>query len=566
MSSEPGGSAGSEIEELRARVGRLEEAMLRRGVPSAELGFEPGARQPVAPVLPATAQSPVTAAPTAPAPGAASSAAPIPDSQRLRMPSLQAGGPGADDRSLESRIGSQWFNRVGILAVLIGMAWFLKLAIDNHWIGPLGRVLIGLLAGAGLIAWSERFRSKGYAAFSYSLKALGSGVLYLSLWASFSLFHLLPAGAAFAAMVLVTAFNGWMAWVQDAELLALYSIVGGLATPLLVATGGNHEVALFSYLLLLDITVMVLGVLRPWSRLLFMAFCGTAAIACGWWFSDYTVAERGQTGFFFACFFLIFAFAPRLARRRDEGEGAEAKAAAPGGWDSLALVLLPVLNASLGFIGLYELLDRPATQWAGPWLAVLFAAFYLVLLQLPARGRLKSSSPVLASLHLAAAVVFLTIAIPLKAEGRWLTIGWLAEGAALFWVAIRTRQQLLRGLALACLALGLGALLVENPEASLRPFVNERFGAYAVAIAVFVLVAWLAHREHASEAEGLSGAWGGIAAGAVLVMNALVLLAVSLEIDSYWHAQDRLLGLRPRLAGRGAWQVLEQHRMFAQFS
>ena len=45
-----------------------------------------------------------------------------------------------DDRSLESRIGSQWFNRIGILAVLIGVAWFLKLAIDNHWIGPLGRV------------------------------------------------------------------------------------------------------------------------------------------------------------------------------------------------------------------------------------------------------------------------------------------------------------------------------------------------------------------------------------------------------------------------------------------
>src|ERR1017187_5439308 len=39
-----------------------------------------------------------------------------------------------DSRSLESRIGSQWFNPVGILAVLIGMAWFLKLAIDNQWI------------------------------------------------------------------------------------------------------------------------------------------------------------------------------------------------------------------------------------------------------------------------------------------------------------------------------------------------------------------------------------------------------------------------------------------------
>jgi uncharacterized membrane protein len=143
------------------------------------------------------------------------------------------------------------------------VAWFLTLAIDNNWIGPLGRVLIGLLAGAGIVAWSERLYRRGYAGFSYSLKALGSGILYLSLWAAFSLFNLVPAVAAFAAMMLVTAFSGFLAWVQDAELLALYGILGGLATPLLLATGGNHEVTLFTYLLALDFAVLVLAVLRP---------------------------------------------------------------------------------------------------------------------------------------------------------------------------------------------------------------------------------------------------------------------------------------------------------------
>src|ERR1700750_1436350 len=40
-----------------------------------------------------------------------------------------------EDRSVESRLGSQWFNRIGIIAVLIGVALFLKFAFDNHWIG-----------------------------------------------------------------------------------------------------------------------------------------------------------------------------------------------------------------------------------------------------------------------------------------------------------------------------------------------------------------------------------------------------------------------------------------------
>ena len=96
--------------------------------------------------------------------------------------------------SLERRIGSQWLNRVGVVAVLIGVSYFLKLAFDNGWIGPGLRVLIGCLAGVGLCWWSERFRRPNSLAFSHSLKAVGVGVLYLSLWASFQLYHLLPRG------------------------------------------------------------------------------------------------------------------------------------------------------------------------------------------------------------------------------------------------------------------------------------------------------------------------------------------------------------------------------------
>src|SRR5206468_8927631 len=200
--------------------------------------------------------------------------------------------------------------------------WFLKLAFDNHWIGPLGRVFIGLLAGAALIAWSEIFEKRGFAAFAYSLKAVGSGTLYLSLWAAFSVYALMPAWAAFGAMILVTAFNGYISWTRNAELLALYAIAGGLTTPLLVSTGGNHEVTLFSYLLILDIAVLVLAALRPWSRLLFAAFTGTVVFIAGWWVSFYSQAQEGRTAFFLACFFLIFAFAPRLVRAKLDEHGA----------------------------------------------------------------------------------------------------------------------------------------------------------------------------------------------------------------------------------------------------
>ena len=540
------GSLEDQVGELRLRVLRLEQVLEAHGIAVEKATPAAQVQVPIA-----------TSAPAATPPMAAPAGMPRPpqgwpSQTPVAPPSFGYADKVAkqETRSLESRIGSQWFNRVGILAMLIGVAWFLKLAFDNHWIGPLGRVFIGLVAGAALIAWSERFEKRGFAAFAYSLKAIGSGTLYLSLWAGFSVYALMPAWAAFGAMILVTAFNGYISWARNAELLALYAIAGGLTTPLLVSTGDNHEVALFSYLLILDIAVLALASLRPWSRLLFAAFTGTALFITGWWSSFYSQEQEGRTAFFLTCFFLIFAFAPRLVRARlDE------HAASPA-WDKLALVFLPVLNAALGFLAFYSLPYSTTQDWAGPWIAVAFAAFYLLLLRLPARGVLLRSPAVLSGLHLAIAVVFLTIAIPLKTHGRWMTIGWLVEGAALLWVASRLGQLLLRTFALLCLALGLCALLMVNPSASNTPLFNERFGTFCVGIAVFAFVAWLARNSTHEEVVEPLMRWPLLAAASILAVNALILVAISNEIHSYWSS----------LSWRGNWALEHEYGMYAHFT
>jgi uncharacterized membrane protein len=542
------GSLEDQLAELRLRVLRLEQVLRSQGlvVEKTEAAAIAEPTVPLGPPAVIPAAPPFEAPPLqVPYPAATF---PIPVTPPLFGHRDQVSQ--RDTRSLESRIGSQWFNRVGILAMLIGVAWFLKLAFDNHWIGPLGRVFIGLVAGAALIAWSERFERRGFTAFAYSLKAIGSGTLYLSLWAAFSVYALMPAWAAFGAMIIVTAFNGYISWSRNAELLALYAIAGGLTTPLLVSTGGNHEVTLFSYLLILDIAVLVLVTLRPWSRLLFAAFAGTAFFIAGWWSTFYSVEQELRTAFFLACFFLIFAFAPRLVRIKVDEYGSSSA------WDKLAMVPLPILNAALSFLAFYSLPSSVTADWAGPWIAVAFAAFYLFLLRLPARGVLLASPALLSALHLATAIVFLTIAIPLKTHGRWMTIGWLVEGAVLLWVARRVGQLLLRIFALLCLALGLGALLLVDTPAATTPFFNERFGTFCVGIAVFAFVAWLARQSTAEEPVEPLLRWSSLAAGAVLAVNALILLAIGWEIHSYWWL----------LRWRGNWTLTHDYRMYAHFT
>ena len=526
------GTVEAQLQHLQERVGALESALRLSGI--ALTGTD---RQPIPP-RPPSVDEPILPAPPPPLLPA--------------TPIFNSHPAPRQNASLENRIGSQWFNRIGIVALLIGVSWFLKLAFDNHWIGPLGRIVIGLLAGAALIAWSERFRRKGFPAFSYSLKAVGSGTLYLSLWAAFSVYHLLPSSIAFAAMIAITAFNGYMAWHGDAELLALYAIVGGLSTPLLVSTGQNHEVALFTYLLLLDLAVLILVTLKPWSRLLFSAFTGTAIYVAGWYFTFYDDAEFARTALFLTAFFLLFAFAPRLIRLAPGSKG-------DTGWDILALGLLPVANAALVFLTFYDMLERRQTPWAEPWFAVLLAAFYLLLLKLPSAGPFRPNTALSESFELTSTVVFLSLAIPLKTHGRWLTAGWLVEAAALLWVAQRTHLRLLRFLALLSLTLGLYALVTINPPAITTPILNQRFATWCIAIAVAVFAAWITHTASQTESQAEKdepASWSSLTPLFIVLTNLLILAAISLEIHGYWWS----------IRWRGNFALFHDFRMYAQFT
>ena len=454
-----------------------------------------------------------------------------------------------DKGSLENRIGSQLFSRIGIVALLVATTLFLKWAIDNHFIGPLGRILAGLLAGVAVVVWSERFRHKGFSAFSYSLKAVGSGALYLSLWAAFQLYHLLPAEAALGAMILVTAWNAYMAWSQNSQLLAAYALAGAFATPLLLATGGNHEVFLFTYILAIDIAAVALVRLKSWPRLLLGAFPATVAFFIGWYAEYYGAFNVGQpveiTTFFIVLFFLVFVM-PTI-RRPQDGERTRTP---------ITEIFLPLADATFAALALYSVLQDAHHHDLLPWVAVLFGAFYLGLMRLP-------QTRVASAVHLSLAVVFLTIAIPLKASGHWITVGWLAEGVALLWVSARLSapaseatavnvHRILRRLAIAALALGFCGLLVQPFWLYYRidtAFLNSRFATSLFGIAALAASAAIALHARRHE-DAASPSWLQIAGASIIALNLVAVLACVRELETTWRhtAGDPEADLRKSLA------------------
>jgi uncharacterized membrane protein len=438
--------------------------------------------------------------------------------------------------SFESQLGSQIFNRIAIVLLLIGTAYGLKMAVDRGWIGPMARVLVGLAAGAGIVVWSERFRLKGFAAFSYGLKALGSGVLYLSLWGAFQLYHLLPASVALVLMILVTAWNAYMAWAQNSELLAAYALAGGFATPMLLSTGGNHEIFLFTYLLAIDAAIVVLVRLRGWPRLLFGAFPLTLTYFIGWYAEFYRVDALLVTSVFIALFGVVFGSVPVGRVTQESGRFLRLGTL-------LDDILLPLANAAFVALAYYSVLQDAGDHALLPWLMLVLAAAYLAVMQLP-------QTAVASAMHLSLAVVFLTIAIPLKASGHWITVSWLVEGLALLWVATRLGGETeseayasgtLRWLSMGSLLLGFGGVFFHIADLfhlSDLPLMNKGTGTALTGVAIFAAAAWLALRTSAASAvdKERGQIWAGIARAAfVLVALTAAMLTLRELLANSWN-------------------------------
>ena len=515
------------LAELTARVYRIErklaiEPAIERESPLQTPVAAPG--QPVPPQRPTTAVAqPVVAAPPGP-PYVPHAKTPL--SAKL-------------DPDLESRIGSHWLNRIGIAALLIGVSYFLKFAFDNNWIGPAGRVTIGLLAGIGVVVWSERFRAKGYEAFSYSLKAVGIGALYLSLWAAFQVYSLIPSRVAFAMMLAITAATAAMAWAQDAQLLAAFALAGGFSTPALLSTGQNREVALFAYVALLDLATLLLVVFKPWRRLLVMSYAGTLLLYIGWYSSFYNRSQLGVTLAFATLFFAVFAVAP-LVTLQPEAE--------PALFASVPAILA-FGNAVVYFLQAYAMIQEvDKTDMA--WFALGLAGVYIFLSrQIRNRKITAGTAQILHYLHLTVALGFITVAIPIRLDAHWITIGWLVEAGVLLWVADRIESDVLNAFALAALALGVVRLLFLDNFSTTQLIFNLRMMTYAVAVAVLGATAWYASKRTDDLARS-------VAAAAVIALNLLALIALSHEVADYYSRQ--MVALRPVYTPRprvygGAW-------------
>ena len=522
-----GGDPSGQLAALRAIVRELQAEVARSARRIAVLENTLSLTGPASP-----ADRPVAAVPPA---------APAPPGYYAATPAGLAGAPaGEPPRSLPDRVagmdwewllGGNWLARIGILALIIGMGFFLKLAFDNDWIGETGRVLLGLVVGLALLGGGEYWRKK-YPLWAQALTGGGIAILYLSVFAAFAFYGLMPALAALGLFSLVTLAAAGLALRYEARAIAVLGILGGFLSPLLLAEELAEQWVLLAYVVVLDLGVLGLAAFRNWRWFTLLSLVGSLALYGFWRAALEPGLLLSQVGI--TVIFLIFVGATTLFHliwRR-----------APGPLD-LALMSL---NAAAYFGISYALLFSEFRDWMGGF-TLLLALFYGALgygIMLRHRGLAP-----LSLFALAIALVLLTIAAPVQFNGPWLTVAWAAEAVALVGLSFNLRMYQLRWFGVGVLALIAVRLLILDsfPLDSLEIYaflLNRRFLAYAVGIGAMYLVAYALWRwrERYSYPEER---W--LIPPVLVAANFLSLFVLSLEI--FEAITLNVLPVPPNLAG-----------------
>ena len=510
----------------------------------------------VSPTPPVSQQPGEQGAASAPPPDRRVIGAPVPQGPPPATPRARPAAPvispaAFSQRSdLEARIGGSWFNRIGIIAIFLGVTFFLKYAVDNEWIGPAGRVLIGAAVGVAFLILGERLR-KLYPSYAYGLTGGGIAVLYAAIWfASANKYGLLAQPVAFGLMAVVTATATLLAARYSALPIAVLGLIGGFLTPILLSTGVDNEAGLFTYIALLDLGVLALAYSKQWRSLNYMAFISTVLMFAAWMNQWYELHKLWPTIIFLTIFFTIFALLAVLynvVNRR------------PTGWHDLAMVFA---NALLYFGTSYSLLEVQYYGLLGAF-ALLVAAFYLGLGYITYQRDREDRLLVFTFLGLG--FLFSVLAVPIQFDQHWVTIGWAIEGAVMTWIGLRANDRTSRYGALVVFAIGLSHWVMVDvhdfaysPGSEFMPLLNRRALSGAVMVAALALAAFF-YKRYGKDVEEQSSFAGLFTLGA----NALALALLTIDANDYFEQQKGLTTGRDALSSLGNTKALTLTALWA---
>jgi hypothetical protein len=337
---------------------------------------------------------------------------------------------------MEKFIGENLVSKIGIAILVLAIGFFVKYAIDQNWIGPVGRVSIGLLCGGILIGIAHKMRNS-YRNFSSVFAGGGIAVFYFTITLAHHQFQLFGVEngqtIAFVIMLVITAFAVLLSLLYDKQELAIISLVGGFVAPFLVSSGSGNYVSLFIYLIILNTGLLVIAYNKSWRLLNLLSFIFTIILFGSWLVGLPFESSNNiyRNGFIFAAIFYLLYFAINVAYNVSEKKKFIAS--------DFGILLS---NTSLFFAtGLFCLYKMDASSYKGLFSAGM-AVFNLSATYFLFRKQ-KMDKNVL-YLLIGITLTFISVTAPLQLNGNFITLFWASEAVLLFWLFTKSKISIIQ--------------------------------------------------------------------------------------------------------------------------
>jgi len=379
--------------------------------------------------------------------------------------------------------------RVGVLVLLVGVVLLLRLLSDYIEI-PITVKLIGIgIIGLGLAALGLKL-AKNRFAYGITLQGAGLAIAYLTTFFAYSVYQVLSSVPSFMGLGILSAITIGLAVRQNALPLALLALSGGFFAPILTSSDIGNLVVLFSYYLLLNVTIAIIAHYRTWKMLNLLGVMVTFGLAYYWGatenLSAVIEAQRWSLVLLVALHVLLYLFVViRYAQQiiayntLNEASFAHTDIADTVNntnnidkvhlgnnsyvfpIDTGLLFSVPILAFGL-FAALLDAVPNALTITSAV-LAAIYLGIGWVFVQRSQRYALITEG------MLALGFGFLALVIPLAFDAEWIAFGWSVQGLALVWFGRRSLRawSVLFGLLLQLLSI---AMLMINVVFTIKDY------------------------------------------------------------------------------------------------
>lgn len=400
-----------------------------------------------------------------------------------------------------SWVKEDWLLKLGAFIVLLGFGWFVSYAFAQNWIGPLGRVTLGIVLGISILGygWS---RMHTYARQGSVFLGLGATVVLISAFSSAHVYTLVSGQVALIIMFLTCAFLALASVRFEVQSLAVVGvIIASIAPSTLLLNATPSYTELFAYLFAVVLGTVWIVSITGWRNL-------TAVSLVMFFIYSIPHLANGGTGtlLMFAYSFSLLFFVTNtigILKIRDGDITADAVTAAGNG-----LLLLAWISAAAS----PEWKSLIMVGWMIVFVVAAFAVFAIT----------KRKEPFF--VYAGVGIAMLAAATAIDFKGAGLTIAYTLESAIIVLVVYGIMRDRFIAKKLSLLIIGPSILSIQSMGTNWYPTIpwDHFFALFILSGTLLLLGAffWSLHKEEGetSPAKNLF-LWGSLFAYVLLWLS-----------------------------------------------